>query len=211
MKRIVLLITALLVWVSAEAQQYDTHLQEFNFVYIGHDTDTPIQETMERLDYLYEEAVNHRDEYAVVFYLPNGYDPIIVRINTPNSNEDDYEIIKRELIMNRMHYVDPEVDVQKITELFNEVDIIDEEGNPLYKNVMWTYYINPSFWQMYYNERVIAYLYWVLEMEPLVESRYLMLNVLIGKDSVDAVEYDPQLPFGPKDMCKAYKFSLMPY
>lgn len=207
MKRLGLIILSLLGALSVWGQ--NSLDQELFFFYIAHDTDTNVRETMDRMDELFDMANEYPDEYAVIYYLPNGESPVVVKVNTPDANPDDYQMLKKELNYNRMHHIDPEIDVATIQELINEIDIIDESGKAKYKRVEWRYYVNSSFWLLNYNEKIIASLYWILDMQPLVESKYLLINTMYGKES--NIEFDRELPFGPKDLCRSYKFVPMPY
>lgn len=211
MKRIALLILTSLSLLSLSAQDYyDTHGQDLEFVYIAHDEHTPVSTIIETIQMLYEDAQNWPDTRAVIFYMPNGTRPKIIEVNTPNDNQQDFYLLLDELQTKRSHDVRPDVDVEKITEIINNTDIIDENGQPLYRSVTWNYYINSTFWLLKNNEYVIAALYWVLDMQPLVESGYLRINIFHSKQ-YDDVNFNHELPFGSKNLCRSMRFLPIPF
>lgn len=212
MKRLLLSILASLSFLSLAAQEYyyDSREQDLEFVYIAHDENTPVSTIIEHIQQLYYDAINYPESRAVIFYMPNDAYPKYVAINTPNDNQSEFDMLIDELQTKRLHDVSPDVDIATITQIINETDIIDENGNPLYRSVRWNYYINSTFWLLQNNEYVIAALYWILDMKPLVESGYLKINILHSKN-YDNVEFDYEEPFGPKNLCSSMKFLPMPF
>lgn len=208
MRKLILIVLGLLASNYIFAQNKAE--QELSFVYVTHDENTDTQTLINRLKQKYKNTINYPDMRATIFYLSNGANPIIVKVNTEDDNRKDFENIIYSLQTKRAHDVNPGEDVERIVDLFNENDIVDNEGAFVYKSVEWTYYINPSFWMLQNNEHVIASLYFIMDMESLIEARYLNLEFFYGENG-GQISYDEELPFGNKNLCKNMAFFPMPY
>ena len=144
-----------------------------------------------------KEATYYKD-LAMIFYLANGDNPMIVRMNMPGDNRADFQNIINALQQQMSHDVNPRDDVRIITQLFNEVDFAYDDRNPRYRSFQWVSFITPLYWQMQYNEDVIAALYFILELDRLPED-YLIMDIYY--DSKESLEYNSEIPFGLKDIC----------
>lgn len=208
MKRIYLLMLVLLLGAAqAPAQQKSD--QDLAFIYVAHDEYTAVQSLIERLKDAYADAINYPESRAVIFYLANAENPIVVQVNTKYDNQQDFTRIIDELQTKRSHNVEPVVDCERIQEIFNADDLIDDSGRGLYRSVEWTYYVNSTFWALMYNESVIARLFFVMDMARMIESGYLRVNIMYGES--DTLPYDEKNPFGNKALCASAKFLPMPY
>ena len=208
MKRICLLLVSLLLGTAPTLGQEKSE-QDLAFIYIAHDEYTAVQSLIERLKEAFADAINYPESRAVIFYLANAENPIVVQVNTKNDNQQEFDRIVDELQTTRSHNVEPVVDCAKIQEIFNADDLIDDEGKGLYRSVEWTYYVNSTFWALMYNESVIASLFFIMDMEEMIESGYLRVNIMHGAD--DTLPYNEESPFGPKALCASKKFLPMPY
>ena len=208
MKRICLLLVSLLLGTAPTLGQEKSE-QDLAFIYIAHDEYTAVQSLIERLKEAFADAINYPESRAVIFYLANAENRIVVQVNTKNDNQQEFDRIVDELQTKRSHNVEPVVDCAKIQEIFNADDLIDDEGKGLYRSVEWTYYVNSTFWALMYNESVIASLFFIMDMEEMIESGYLRVNIMHGAD--DTLPYNEESPFGPKALCASKKFLPMPY
>ena len=208
MKRICLLLVSLLLGTAPTLGQEKSE-QDLAFIYIAHDEYTAVQSLIERLKEAFADAINYPESRAVIFYLANAENPIVVQVNTKNDNQQEFDRIVDELQTKRPHNVEPVVDCAKIQEIFNADDLIDDEGKGLYRSVEWTYCVNSTFWALMYNESVIASLFFIMDMEEMIESGYLRVNIMHGAD--DTLPYNEESPFGPKALCASKKFLPMPY
>lgn len=184
--------------------------QDLSFVYISHDENTDTKALIERLKEKYANTINYPDIRACIFYLADGENPIVVRMNLPNDNHSDFEEIIYSLQNKLSHNVSPEDDVERIINIFNENDITDAEGKQLFRHVEWDYYINSTFWQLQNNEHLIAKLFFVMDMESLISSHYMTLNFYYSRET-DNIQYDKDKPFGNKSLCSSIEFIPMPY
>lgn len=185
--------------------------QELRFVYIAHDESTPTSRLCERLQMVYNDALELPESFAVIFYLANNNNPLIVKVNTPNDNPGDFPMLIDALQNSRFHNSDPAVDVERILEIFSEdnIDIVKPNGEFSYRAVDWSYYVNKTFWSLGLNEAIIANLYWTLEMEKLVSSRYMFITIWHSKG--ENLGYNRQYPFGKKDICRTMHFQPLQY
>lgn len=201
MRRLVFSILFALCSLAAYSQN-----QSFEFYYIAHDRSTPVSDLCDRLEEVFEMADQYED-CAVIFYLPNYDEPLIVKVNLPGDNRNDFKNLISELRLKASHEVYADVDYNNIVDLINEHDFIDENGKPTYTSVMFCWYVNPDFWQFLYNEELIAALYFNLELD-----RYQgYVSTQIWHAQGDGLMVDKKYPFGTKNLCKDMNFILYQY
>ena len=208
MKKIIILLTCLLATCQLWAQE--SAKKELSFIYIAHDENTDTQALIQILKEQYENTIYYPDIRATIFYLANGDEPIIVNVNTPNDNRNEFNNLIISLQSQISHDIIAESDVANIIQLMNDNDIITDEGESVYEYVIWSYYINSTFWKLGNNESIIAKLYFTLEMEELIKSRYLTQYIYYSK-STDKIEYNLLKPLGNKNLCRGFDFILLPY
>ena len=209
LKRIIVLLGIFLcLGVPAFAQ--DTQEQELTFVYIAHDENTSTSELIKRLRSIYEDAVNYPESCAAIFYLPNGEFPKVVKVNAGKDNRKEFVEIVGALQSRRSHEVDSTVDIETIQQILEEVDLKNEKGENNFASVQWIYYVNSTFWTLQYNEDIIASLYFILDMEPMIKSGYLTVTMYYSEES-DKIPYNRQSPWGDKNLCPLLKQPPLPY
>lgn len=202
MKRILYILFFMFLPLVGSAQT-----KSLEFFYIAHDRTTPVGDLCLRLEDRYETALSNED-YAVIFYLPNSYEkPIIVKVNLPGDNRDDFKKIISELRLKSSHEIYAEVDYEHILKLINEHDFIDEHGRPTYRSVLFCWYVNPDFWLFKYNEKLLARLYFTLELDKYPD--YVATQVWHAAG--DGLDVDVDYPFGTKNLCRTMYFMLLPY
>lgn len=183
----------------------------FQFVYITFDESTETQKLINRLNSLYNNAMDYPELYSTIFYLPNGQRPIVVKINLPGDNYKDFDKIVSVIQQQTSNIVIGDYDVTAIHDILAENDIIDENGRRVYRSVDWLYYICPSFWTMKNNEFVIARLFFTLEMEKLIAMKgYFSLSILCN-DVKKSLRIDPSEPFGSKAICRSAALVPIPF
>ncbi len=208
MKRFLIILFCLFAAMPVVAQ--DRSNQTLTFVYISHDVNTDTQTLVARLKELFKDTINYPDMRATIFYLTNGDNPIVVRVNLPDDNRKDFDRIIYSLQNSRFHEVSPMTDLERIVQEFNENDILTDDGRRVYKNVDWIYYINSTFWKLHNNESVIAKLFFVMDMGQMIRDKYMSLDFYYGEKS-DAIKYDIKMPFGRKEICRSIEFMPLPY
>lgn len=180
--------------------------QSLEFYYIAHDRTTPVADLCQRLESVYETALTY-DDVAVIFYLPNYDEPITVKMNLPGDNRDEFKNIISELRLKSSHEIYADIDYQSIVHLINEHDFIDADGNQTYSSVLFCWYVNPDFWQFQYNEKLIASLYFSLELD---KYQGYVTNQIWHSEG-DGIRVNKRYPFGAKNLCKGMDFMLLQY
>lgn len=180
--------------------------QSFEFYYIAHDRTTPVNDLCKRLEAIYETAMSYED-FAVIFYLPNYDEPKIVKMNLPGDNREEFKTIISELRLKSAHEIFVDVDYQNIMDLVNSHDFIDDSGERMYTQVIFSWYVNPDFWKFLYNEKLIAALYFNLELDKY--QGYVTTE--IWHATGDGLEVDKEHPFGTKNLCADMMFLLQEY
>ncbi len=197
MKRLFFILLFCFATFLGRAQQPKSSDQTLEFYYIAHDRTSPVGKICDFIKDRYKEATYYKD-LAMIFYLADGENPMIVKMNLPGDNRADFQNILNALQQQLSHDINPKDDIRNITNLFNEIDFVDNAGVPSFRSFQWVSFVTPLFWQMQYNEDVIAALYFVLDLESL-PSDYITIDIYY--DSNDEFKYDNEIPFGPKDMC----------
>ncbi len=208
MKRLVVTAVCMLTLLVNSWGQNDKSAKELYFIYIAHDENTAVGSLVNRLSEIYDDARNYPEERELIIYLANDDDPKVVQVNTDNDNQNDFGFIVNDLQTKTSHTINPIVDRETIISIFNENDIIDEEGNPRYRFVDWNYYVNSTFWSLGNNEDIIAALFFIMNMEKMIESGYMRVSVLYGEG--EGLKYNKTLPFGTKGLYKD-RFMPLPY
>ena len=201
MKRLMFVLLLMVIPLAASAQS-----QSLEFYYIAHDRSTPVADLCDRLEEIYESALSYED-LATVFYLPNYDAPIVVKINLPGDNRNDFRKIISELRLKPAHEIYPDVDYENIINLVNTHDFIDESGEPTFTSVLFCWYVNPDFWQFQYNEKLIAALHFNLELGKYKD----FVTTQVWHASGDGLVVDPKLPYGTKNLCGETDFMLQQY
>lgn len=204
MKRLAYIFMLLALPIMGYAQS-----QSLEFYYIAHDRTTPVGDLCQRLESVYETALSY-DDFAVIFYLPY-YDeedkPLVVKVNLPGDNREDFKNIISELRIKAAHEIYADIDYPNIVELINEHDFIDSDGNHKYSSVLFCWYVNPDFWQFQYNEKLIASLYFTLELD----KYHGYVTTQVWHAGGDGLKWDRRAPFGSKNLCRTMNFMLQQY
>ncbi|MBE6234316.1 MAG: hypothetical protein E7118_07580 [Bacteroidales bacterium] len=204
MRRLAYIILLLALPILGSAQT-----QSLEFYYIAHDRTTPVGDLCNRLEQVYETALSYED-FAVIFYLSSydqDFNPMVVKVNLPGDNREEFRNIISELRLKSAHEIYADIDYAKIVELINEHDFIDQNGRPTYSSVLFCWYVNPDFWQFQYNEKLIASLYFNLELDQY--QGYVTTQVWHAEG--DGLEINPRYPFGTKNLCRNMGFMLQQY
>ena len=84
-------------------------------------------------------------------------------------------------------------------ELFNENDFLKHDGTLKYNSMTWQFYVSQEFWNANYHEKIIAKLYYILDL-PKISSDYLHLMIMCDREN--ELIYDNDNPWGLKNFCK---------
>jgi len=193
MKKILSLIIALWMGVWVYAQD-----KELKFIYIAHTMSTPINELTQDLKELQKYAKNYKD--PIIFYLANVHDPIIACYNVCGKERDDenFSTIIGELQSRNYHNVDVQSDVTKIVSLMEQANLQDSDGQYQYSHLYWRFYVTQEYWELLYNERIIAKSICILDLEDAPKD-FLSLDIYYSGS--EEFKFDQSLPWGAYNLC----------
>ena len=194
MKSYICLIIAAIVLMYSSAYSQGIQNKEFSFYYIAHDRNTNVQQLSLELQQQFDNLKEY--DNVGVFYLANGEEPIIIKVNTPNENGKEFPHLIGEIQEKLSHDISPDYDVNRIISLFDDTPFVDDGRKLLYTSVNWNYYVTSSFWSMNYNESIIGSLYWIMNMDELRKDEFY-LNILRSPD--DVIEFDRNKAIGDKN------------
>lgn len=196
MKKILLTLVLILSVFGAYAQTDSDSNKKLLFVYIAHDSGTPVQQLCDRLRSYYEEATIYEGN-VTVFYLANEDNPIIIEVNTDRDNRQDFEKFISELQNQNFHTVYPLVDLQKIVELQSRLNIASEDGKTLqYDTADWFFYVTSRFWGNGYHEELVSRLCFTLGTDAFDMYKF-QIKFYYPED--DDLKADEKTPFGLKN------------
>ena len=203
MRRLLILLAILFSPSFLEAQQ-----QSLQFYYIMKDHNIKVNPLVQELRDIYDFARVEKSS-AAIFYLANWDEPIIVRVNLPGDNRDDMEKLFEALVTKSETTVNPSSDLEIITRLFDEIPLVGADGKKEFSRVEFNYYVTPTFWDLSYNEQVIAALYFVMDMDAPWAKDYVFMSIL--HQAGDGLSVNSKLPFGQNDLCVGYRFQILTY
>lgn len=157
--------------VSIKAQDVDNNkFKGFRFVYIAHDFNTPVGRLAERLKTFRNYALEDGED--VVFYMASGSNPIVVECGVGKNNIEDFEnVLLPELNEKNSHDVDPETDLEVITEILNNIDFAGYDKKINYNTVKFNFFVSPRFWTLKNNEAIIVPIFFTYDVPNLTGGR----------------------------------------
>lgn len=195
MKRIFIVIF-LICSVFLPLMSQETDKQEFTFIYIDHETNTPVSRLVEKLSEIKRDLVQMHA--PGIFYMAAGSKPIIVRFNMENDNRADFDsLFVRELQEKDSHDIIASVDVDSIIHILSENDIIDGNGQLAYEPVTFDFYVGDKFWNLGNNEKVISTLFFALGLDKYPAGK---VPVNIIRSSGDEISISKEEPYGRKNL-----------
>lgn len=100
--------------------------------------------------------------------------PVVIRMYVDrlrdNRNRFDTDFMVE--FQKSSHDVKTDVDLKNILHILKEDDFLTEDGKPRYKSVSFEFYVNPRFWELKLHEKLIAALYFVLDVGRLRSDNY---------------------------------------
>lgn len=182
--------------------------KHFRLVYIDHEPKAmpeKVNELCDKLITLHNNALESGD--ALIIYLANGNEPVISLTNLSGFTKTrrmgdaaaDFGDIIYAIQNFNMLDVNVERDSKNLADLLtSHFKICDNQQQLKFKSVIIEFYVGPQFWQLRYNESIIAKLYVSLRMRSLLE-KYRSLTQLqfnVWKAKGDNLFYLIGKPFG---------------
>jgi hypothetical protein len=167
MKKILIFLSFFLIAsISRLSAQSDTP-QSFNFYFIAQDVTTPTGKLIENLKMFYEDAISMKN--PSIFYLSNGYEPIIVKVNFEDDNRIDFEdVLLRNIIVNNYHNVGGDIDYNNIVDLIASSGVVQK--GYLNADLDIKFYVGKDFWDIGYNESIISAVYFTLDCHKYINN-----------------------------------------
>ena len=193
------ILACLLSFVSAKAQDYSK--MNLHFIYIAHETSTPVNKLCERLRTVRDDAIEVED--ALIVYLSDGaLSPISFTNLKDNSgrnrdSQDSYTDIIAALQDFNSHNVVARNDRTNILNLFDEYNFLDENGNLRFNTVIMDFYVCASFWSLGNNEKIIAHLFTALNAASFPKDRF---SFNVYKPRGEKLVYVEGMPFGDNNI-----------
>ena len=145
------------------------------------------------------------------FFLANSTSPLIVRINLQEDNRKDFDKTIGALMAKSETIINPSVDLKTMISLFDDIQLLNSDGTPNFLSAEIRFYVTPTFWELGYNEQLIAATYFTLGMdEPWAKTNHYF-DMSIYHCASDGLEVDESSPFGEKNLCHNYDFQLLTY
>lgn len=188
MKRILIYLFICLLTLPLSAQNDDSRKDKtFRFVYIAHDSSTPVGRLIDRLRHVRNDAMEGYED--VVFYLASGNNPIIVQYNVGDNNQSDFEdILLAELNDRNSHNVNAETDLTSIYKILSDVGFVNENKQLNYESASFNFYVSPRFFTLRNHEAIIAPIFVAFDIP----------NIRGGRVNFQLMESrDDRLPEGP--------------
>ena len=205
MKEYLTFIFLLFLPLFAEAQS-----QTLQVFYVTKDYSTEVNPLCRDLQDMFS-AAERDPSQAVVFYLANSTSPLIVRVNLPGDNRKDFDKIIGDLMTKSETIINPSTDLLELAGLFDEISLLNPDGSHAFINAEIRYYVTPTFWELDYNEQLIASAYFALEMDAPWAKEDHYFDMSIYHCASDGLEVDPENAFGEKNLCYNYDFLLLTY
>lgn len=205
MKKFLFLIFAFFSFISTSwAQEVeDKSEQAFRFIYLVHDTSTPVESL---IDVLYDvETRTLENGQKCMICLSNGIstkkdEEYLVAIILEGSDyEPAFDKIREELRNEYAHDIDINRDVEYIVNLFSkENEFLDENGELLYKSMTFDFYLSTKFCDNGYAGQFIAPLYLAFDVPNM--PGHFNFNVWVGGKNIGVNDYsDPKKILGDKN------------
>lgn len=206
MKSFIASLALLFAWITLPIQNsYAQQAKNYQFVYIDHEVNTPVNQLCAKLKELYEFAEETGD--VLIIYLSTGNPSEEHRILSLKNIKDvtgkdldtekSFNNIIGALQNSNYHAVNPKADVNNIINLFDTYRYQDEKGAITYKSVKLNFYVGSRFWQHGYNYLVLSYLYSLLDVEKMPKGVF-SYNIMISRS--DKPVYPEGKPFGDTNL-----------
>lgn len=174
----------------AQVEEESPAEQTFQFVYVAQDHSMNVQALTEQLRDAYNHAIM---DGPTIFYVSRGTSPMIVKVNFPDDNRNDFEDqLLPKIAEQESPSVDGGFDKKQILELLREHNFVDESGHTIYGRTDFKFYVGQSFWTMGNHEAVIAPLYFELDIANFISEETFNFNVYCPRN----IELDNNSPFG---------------
>ena len=185
----------------------DPGSQELRFIYITNTIDTPTASLTKHLKQVYKYGINYG--YPTIFYLSNMNSSVVATVGLGHDDSKAFGEIINILQTSTYNNVDANQDLENIKEIFDVVDFLNEDGTFKYQSMVWDFFINQSFWDLGYNDKIIAGICYILDIDSLPDGCFRMRIQYSGSGDLT---YDIRKPLGTRlDCTKIGNFDLIKF
>lgn len=183
------------------AMGQDYSKMNLHFVYIDHETTTPVNRLCQRLRTLRDDALEVED--ALIVYLSDGAQSPVSITNLKDESghnrdaNDSFTTIIAALQDYNSHSVVATMDRTNILNLFDEFSFVDANGKLRFNSVIMDFYVGSGFWSLNNNEKVIAHIFTVLDVAKYPKEK-LSFNLYKAKE--DNFHFTEDMPFGDNNI-----------
>lgn len=203
MKRIQLLFGAIVacfvIALSAKAQDYSK--MNLHFIYIAHETSTPVNKLCERIRTVRDDALEVED--ALIIYLSDGVLSPVSLTNLKDQSglhrdsPESYTDIIAALQDFNSHNVVARNDRTNLLNLFDEYNFLDESGRLRFNSVIMDFYVGSSFWLLGNNEKIIAHLFTAFDAARFPKDCF---SFNVYKPKGEKLNFVEGMPFGDNNI-----------
>ena len=196
---ILIAVLAIMPAITVKAQDYSQ--MNLHFVYIDHETSTPVNQLCKRIRTLRDDAIEVED--ALIIYLSDGRQSLFSFTNLKDRNNENRD--SNEAFVNiiaalqdaNSHDIIAREDRKNILNLFDEYNFIDEQGHLLFNSVTMDFYVGPDYWNLGNHEKVIAHLFVDFDASSFDKTK---LAINIFKPKGVELKYPDGMPFGDNNI-----------
>ena len=195
-KNLCLIVMLFFLPIMTLAQNYiEKKEQPFRFIYLVHDHTSPVSTLINTLRDVERRARQYNQKCLI--YMANGKNYYLAQINTENDNRDKFEQILGELNNKLSHDINIQADIVAILDLFKEHQIVDENGELIYKSVAMEFYLTSHFCDNGYAKDFIVPLYLAFDVKNMPAK--FNFEVFVNSAGNEDYDYSGERIFGNKN------------
>ena len=177
MGMILMLMVSTLCGVELSAQKIDRASHNLRFVFLDHSPSLNSASVIERLRNLRDQALEQ--ENALIIYMPSETEPFIVKFNidedgSTEKSQSDFGRLTHALNL-PSHNMNIDIDRKKVLELMQHAFTNDSKLN--YMAVRMEFYLTSTFWDLGFNESILAPIYFALDVPNMQQENDLYFDV----------------------------------
>lgn len=181
--------------------------RKLNFYYITKDYTTSTNNLCDWLEAKYKDG-EENPLCCNIFYLANEESAIVIR---QNLSKDNSHAFQKELIANLVRRSETAIvgvyDINNIIKILNEINILDATGSKTFSVCNINFIVTPTFWNLSYNETLIAKLYTIMEVGAEWAKGYVNFNIY--HSDKEGIMVDQDHPLGRLYNCIGYDFQML--
>lgn len=179
-------------------------------IFIDHEPSLRVNDVITQLREIRTQALEN--DHAVIFYMPNNQEPYISMVNVGDKDDartsDDAFGDLCYALNQPSHNKDAYFDRKRFVDLFSEFNIIQSDGKIGFRNVRVEFWLTDEFWQLGYNESIVAPIYFALDVPKLIEQEFVFDAYL---EIQTLKKIDQKHPFGLKNLSQINKMGVNEY